>query len=126
MSVKAALRAPGGWVVLRNDRKQWELPGGRIDVTDSSLKDTVRRECLEELGVSVDVKELCGSWLFEVIPGRRVVIVCFAATAHIAMSDVVISDEHDRVRIATEPELDDLDLHIGYRRAVEIAKRYTG
>lgn len=36
-------------VVLRNERDEWELPGGRLDATDASPEAALRRECAEEL-----------------------------------------------------------------------------
>lgn len=120
VSVKAALGCGERWVLLRNERDEWELPGGQVDPTDASLQDVVRRECVEELGLHVDVGELVDSWIFEVIPGRRVVIVCFAAWVG---SDAapIISDEHTAVGLFAIDELDELKLPDGYRRAIDKA-----
>lgn len=117
VSVKAALRCGDKWVLLRNDRSEWELPGGRIDPGDSSLEEAVRRECREELGLDVEVGELVDSWLFEVLPGRRVVIVCYAATA-VDGARPVISPEHTAVSLVATDQLDNIALPIGYARAI--------
>ena len=120
VSVKAALRCGDAWVLVRNDRGEWELPGGRIDPGDESLQAVVRRECLEELGVDVQVGSLIDSYLFEVIAGRRVVIVCFEATAP-ADATFVVSDEHDAVGLFAFSELADANLPDGYRAAISKA-----
>jgi len=120
VSVKAALRCGERWVLLRNDRNEWELPGGRVDATDATLQEVVRRECREELGVDVQVGELIDSYLFEVIPGRRVTIICYAATVPVDdASTLMISDEHRAVGLFTTDELDALVLPSGYRRSIE-------
>ena len=119
VSVKAALRCGDRWVLLRNQRDEWELPGGRIDRDDADLRQVVRRECREELGVDVLVGELVDAYLFEVITGRRVTIICFAATVEsAAVEQLSISTEHEAVGLFTTVELDDLVLPVGYRNAI--------
>lgn len=120
VSVKAALRCGDKWVLLRNDRNEWELPGGRIDEVDRSLEDVVRRECQEELGIDVAIGELVTSYLFEVVPGRRVTIICFAARVA-SGTELVISDEHCDVGLFAFDELDDIALPAGYRDAIATA-----
>ena len=44
--------------VRKNGLERWVLPGGGQDAGEA-LTTTVRRECLEELGIHVDVGELC-------------------------------------------------------------------
>ncbi len=120
--MKAALRCGDKWVLLRNDRNEWELPGGRIDHGDASLEDVVRRECREELGLNVEVGELIDAYLFEVIPGRRVTIVCFAAHVDAsAEAQLRLSDEHNAVGLFATAELADLALPTGYRQAIDRA-----
>lgn len=118
VSVKAALRCGDRWVLLRNERDEWELPGGRIDSADGSLRAVVERECREELGLDVIVGDLVDTWLFEVVPGKRVVIICFAAEADPSV-EPVISDEHNAVGLFATEELAALNLPDGYRRAIQ-------
>jgi len=120
VSVKAALRCDDRWVLLRNERNEWELPGGRVDASDATLQNVVRRECREELGVDVDVGPLVDAYVFEVVPGRRVTIICFAASV---ADDAVltISHEHNEVGLFSTAELGGLDLPEGYRGAIEKA-----
>ena len=55
VSVKGVLFAPSGEVVLLlNEREQWELPGGRIELGEYSTN-CLAREILEELDVRVEV-----------------------------------------------------------------------
>ena len=122
VSVKAALRSSGRWVLLKNDRDEWELPGGQVDPGDVSLQDVVRRECLEELGLAVVVGGLVDSWLFEVVPGKRVVIICYEAS--VAEGGVPeLSDEHTAVGLFTVDELSTIPLPDGYRQAIERCDR---
>lgn len=118
--MKAALRCGDQWVLLRNERDEWELPGGQIDDADSSLRATLHRECREELGVDVSIGALVDSWIFQVLPDKRVVIVCFAATIS-ASAQVSLSEEHTAVGLFSLNELLGLPLPDGYRKAIELA-----
>ncbi|MFV2039389.1 MAG: NUDIX domain-containing protein, partial [Acidimicrobiales bacterium] len=50
VSVKGVLGWGDRYVVLRNERGEWELPGGRLEPSDRSLGGALRREMVEELG----------------------------------------------------------------------------
>ncbi len=80
VSIKGILIEPGGAVVLAlNDRNEWELPGGRLEIGESPEVCLVR-EFQEELSVAVRVDELLDTYLFEVIPGKHVFIVTYACS----------------------------------------------
>lgn len=43
---------------IKHDHEYWVFPGGGVDDTDKSLEDGLKRECMEELGVEVEVGDL--------------------------------------------------------------------
>lgn len=43
---------------IKAEQEYWVFPGGGIEETDISNKEALKRECLEELGVEIEVKEL--------------------------------------------------------------------
>jgi len=43
---------------FKNGHEYWVFPGGGIDDTDKSLEEGLKRECLEELGVVIEVGDL--------------------------------------------------------------------
>lgn len=69
--------ASGEVVLLMNERDEWELPGGRIEIGESP-RQCVEREIREELDVAVSAGELLDSYLFEVVPGKHVFIETYA------------------------------------------------
>jgi ADP-ribose pyrophosphatase YjhB (NUDIX family) len=70
-------RADGRVLVCRNERGEWELPGGRPEVGEL-FQDCVRREIAEETGLHAGVDRVLGVRSFEVVPGSWVDVVAYA------------------------------------------------
>lgn len=116
VSIKGVFRTPSGEVVLlMNERDEWELPGGRIELGETP-QECVEREISEELSLSVVAEELLDTYLFEVIPEKYVFIVTYGCSLKSPFIPR-ISDEHKR--IGTFPP-DQLPLHLprGYRSSI--------
>ena len=43
---------------VREGQEYWVFPGGGVEETDKTLEDGLKRECLEEIGVVVEVGDL--------------------------------------------------------------------
>jgi uncharacterized damage-inducible protein DinB len=94
--VKGVFCAPDGRVVLlKNEREEWELPGGRIEDGETPAG-CLAREVEEELGVRVRVGAPLDSYLFEVVPGKTVFIVTHACTLEDGFVPV-LSHEHKEI-----------------------------
>ncbi|AKZ63531.1 NUDIX hydrolase [Herbaspirillum hiltneri N3] len=119
VSVKGVLLTPHGDVVLLlNERNEWELPGGRIELGESSTE-CLAREIREELDLQVDVGAPVDTYLFEVIPGKHVFIATYRCTLTGPYAPVV-SHEHKRVG-AFPPHALPVNLPDGYRRSIQAA-----
>lgn len=100
VSIKGVLILPGKEVVLAlNSRDEWELPGGRIEVEETS-ECCLEREFWEELSVNIYVKAIIDTYLFEVVPRKHVFIATYGCDVLDGFNPVV-SNEHER--IATFP-----------------------
>ena len=77
VSVKGVLVAANHVALARNDRGEWELPGGRLDPEDASPEHAVIREISEELGIQVTVSGILDSYVFEPVPGELRLIVTY-------------------------------------------------
>jgi 8-oxo-dGTP pyrophosphatase MutT (NUDIX family) len=117
VSVKGVVGWDGRYVVLRNRRGEWELPGGRLEPTDVDLPAAVRRELREELGLDVAVGWPVDTWIYDVAD-RRVVIVSYHCTAP-RPEQLTISDEHTDVGLLTLDELRRSIIPAGYLRTIE-------
>lgn len=116
VSVKGVLRAPAGEVVLLlNEREEWELPGGRIELGESSTE-CLAREIAEELNVEVKVGAPLDTYLFEVVPGKHVFIATYDCTL-VGAFEPALSHEHKRLGLFA-PDALPANLPEGYRASI--------
>ncbi|GAU71131.1 NUDIX hydrolase [Streptomyces sp. NBRC 110611] len=114
-------------LLLENERGEWELPGGRLEIVaqsgqpaDENPESAVERELLEETGWKVKAGTLIegGVWVYEPIPGRRVLIVTYGCTVLNPEQEPVLSHEHKKVGLFTEQEVPGLTMPDGYKRSI--------
>ncbi|RON58494.1 NUDIX hydrolase [Pseudomonas frederiksbergensis] len=116
VSIKGVLQSPEGLIVLMlNERDEWELPGGRIELGETAA-DCLAREISEELDVEVEVGEPLDSYLFEVIPGKHVFISTYRCQL---LGGFVpkVSHEHKEIGLF-DPEDLPANLPRGYRDSI--------
>jgi mutator protein MutT len=116
VSIKGVVFVGERVVLLKNEREEWELPGGRLEAGESPPICVVR-EIREELAIDVRAAELLDCWLYEVLPGREVVIVTYGCR-YDGDGVVRMSDEHSAVGQFDLAEIDGLPMPEGYRRSI--------
>jgi 8-oxo-dGTP pyrophosphatase MutT (NUDIX family) len=116
-SIKGVLLVDRQVLLVKNSRDEWELPGGRIDKGEDYAQ-TVSREFAEELSLNVAIRAPIDSYLFEVIPGRRVLIVTYGCTL-VGEFRPALSHEHTEHCLWPVERLSELNLPAGYRRSIE-------
>jgi 8-oxo-dGTP pyrophosphatase MutT (NUDIX family) len=104
-------------VLLKNERDEWELPGGRLEAGEDPAA-CVAREIREELAIAVTVETLLDCWLYEVLPGQEVVIVTYGCRLD-GHDEIEISAEHKEVGLFSPEALAELPMPEGYRRSVK-------
>ena len=119
VSIKGVLQTPQGQVVLMlNERDEWELPGGRIELGETA-PECLAREIAEELDVQVSVGEPLDSYLFEVIPDKYVFISTYRCQL-LGGFMPTISHEHKEIGLF-EPTQLPANLPKGYRESIDKA-----
>ena len=65
ISVKGIVFEDGKVWLRKNEREEWELPGGKLD-QDEQPTETVVREMKEELGFEVTISDLVHAHLYQI------------------------------------------------------------
>lgn len=117
VSMKAVVvDSEGSIPLLMNERDEWELPGGKLELGEEP-ESCLRRELHEELGVSVSLGNLIDCWVYEVRPAVSVLIVTYSA---IVPSDATmkVSREHKSLALFAVDEIAPLRMPAGYKRSI--------
>jgi len=126
VSVKGVVEINGRVPLLRNERSEWELPGGRLDLGED-LEATAEREVLEELGISVQCRALVDAWTYCPAGGAAtVVIVVFdrvPRTPLAATRSLTWSSEHSEARWFDVASLANVEMPEPYKRSIARAAR---
>ncbi|MEX2200625.1 MAG: NUDIX domain-containing protein [Dongiaceae bacterium] len=116
VSIKGVLLIEGRVVLLKNERDEWELPGGKLDPGETP-EACVVREIEEELGLTVEGVAILDSWVYEIRPELRVLIVTYRCRL-LKPASPRLSHEHRELGLFAPDELDPLVMPAGYRRSI--------
>src|SRR6266540_3419005 len=116
VSCKGVVVVDGRVLLARNERDEWELPGGKLEVGEQP-EDCVAREISEESGWPVTTGPILDAWLYHIFEGRDVLIVTYGCHTN-ATSAPTVSSEHSELGLFTETEVAGLHMPDGYKRSV--------
>lgn len=116
VSIKGVVFIDGRVVLLKNERDEWELPGGRLEAGEDPTV-CVAREIREELAIDVGVCEILDCWLYDIQNRHEVVIVTYGCR-YDGDGAVTMSHEHKAVGLFTVAEIAALPMPEGYRRSI--------
>ncbi|GAA4640551.1 NUDIX hydrolase [Actinoallomurus vinaceus] len=117
VSVKGVVLDPADRVLLlRNERDEWELPGGKLELGESP-EACVAREILEEASWPVTIAAILDSWDYHIAPGADVLIVTYGCELT-TDRPLRVSDEHAEAALFREPEVSGLRMPDGYKRSI--------
>lgn len=117
VSIKGVLDVGGRIVLLRNDRDEWELPGGKLEPGEDP-RACVEREMLEELNVRTTATRLLDVWLYDILGKVEVLVVTFAMQPLGADTVLHISDEHRELGLFSPDAIGALHMPEGYKRSI--------
>jgi 8-oxo-dGTP pyrophosphatase MutT (NUDIX family) len=116
VSVKGVVIRAGRVVLLENERDEWELPGGKLEPFELP-EACVAREISEELRLQVEAARLLDTWVYEIAPEVRVLIVTYGCS-EIGGADAVKSHEHKQLRWFPLAEVSALRMPEGYKTSI--------
>lgn len=121
ISIKGVVLFNDKIVLLKNEREEWELPGGRIEL-DETPQETVKREIKEELNLDVVVGDIIDAWMYDIGNKGNVFIVSYMCKlSEENVSNIQISDEHKEIGWFDINEIDNISLPKGYVSTIKKA-----
>lgn len=116
LSVKGVVVQDGRVLLLENERGEWELPGGKLELGEDPQRCVVR-EIAEETGWQVTVGPILDCWQYHIRANCDVVIVTYGC--HFAGDrPPVVSSEHKQARLFGLADVPGLNMPTGYKRSV--------
>jgi ADP-ribose pyrophosphatase YjhB (NUDIX family) len=116
VSIKAVIIRDGKVLLLRNERDEWELPGGKLEIGEDP-PDRLREEIAEECGWSATIGPILDAWQYHIRDGIDVLIVTYGAEAS-TTGPPMLSNEHKQVGLFREDEIAQLRMPEGYKRSI--------
>jgi 8-oxo-dGTP pyrophosphatase MutT (NUDIX family) len=116
VSVKGVVIRDGKVILLRNERDEWELPGGKLELSESP-EQCLAREMAEELGLVIEPERTLNSWIYTIVPGVDVLIVTYGCLES-SLNEAVLSDEHKELRWFPLAGVDTLKMPEGYKASI--------
>ena len=91
MGVKSIIIKDNKYLDLIKPNGDSDLPGGRVEPGEN-LKDSLRREILEETGLEVEIKEPVARWSFK--KNSKLIVIGVTYLCEYLGGEVKLSDEH--------------------------------
>ena len=117
VSIKGVIISESATVLLKNERDEWELPGGKLELGETP-EDCVVREIQEELSLRTQVSTILDSWVYAIAPGTNVLIVTYGCIPLEGLSCLVCSHEHKQLQVFPLSEVPSLNMPEGYKRSI--------
>ncbi|WP_431889793.1 NUDIX hydrolase [Nocardiopsis alba] len=116
VSVKGVVIRDDKVLLLGNERDEWELPGGKIEVRRTP-EECLAWEVEEETGWPVEVAKILDSWTYHITQDRHVFIVTYSCNVD-SHAPVAVSSEHKEAGLFIEDEAPGLPMPEGYKHSV--------
>lgn len=104
-------------LLLKNERDEWDLPGGKVS-NDFSATDCLLREIREETNLDVKIIGIKGTNIYQVFRWIRVFVIYYECKLISPKKDFEISVEHFDGKFFKIQDIEKLPMYEGYRKAI--------
>lgn len=119
VSIKGVIIHENEILLLKNEREEWELPGGKLEPHET-LEDCLIREIKEETNLVVTVERFLKPYIYNIANLIPVLILPFHCRCK-NFDDILISHEHKEIGTFNVLHLDRINLPIGYQNTIRAA-----
>lgn len=116
VSIKGVAIVENKVVLLKNERDEWELPGGKLEAEEVPER-CCEREILEETGLQSRVSTLLDCWVYRIF-SVDVVIITYGCQVTSSSAALQLSNEHKELRLFARDGLQAIPIPQGYLRAI--------
>lgn len=116
VSVKGVAFQRGQVLLLENEREEWELPGGKLELEELPTE-CLAREVREESGWDCTVEDLLHCWLYHIKPEVDVFVVAYGCRV-LSNEPPQVSTEHQQARLWPLSDVPDLRMPEDYKIAI--------
>lgn len=117
VSIKGVVVVGGKVVLLKNEREEWELPGGRIELGETP-EQCVAREIAEETQITVATGPILDSWMYYIAPADKHVLIVTYGCHPLGDTVPVLSHEHKELGLFAPEDVPGLPMPSGYQQSV--------
>ncbi|MFD6160594.1 NUDIX domain-containing protein [Nocardia sp. NPDC060256] len=117
ISVKGVVVRDGQVLLLKNEREEWELPGGRIEPNETP-EECVAREITEETQWPVTTGPILDSWIYYISSVEKHVFIVTYGCYPDTDAEPILSHEHKEVGLFGADEVAGLNMPEGYKRSI--------
>ena len=117
VSVKGVVVRAGLVLLLRNERDEWELPGGKLELGEDPAR-CAEREIVEEVGWKVTAGPLIDAWQYHIADRADVLVLTYGCYPETGNGEPAVSHEHKEVRLFTRAAAAELRMPCGYKRSI--------
>lgn len=116
VSIKGVVMQSGEVLLLKNERDEWELPGGKLDPGETP-EECVAREINEEVAISGTTGPILDSWVYRIKPGTTVLVITYGFNPD-PFEKITKSPEHKEAKLFPIAKVPNLNMPEPYKRSI--------
>ena len=109
-------------ILLKNERNEWDLPGGKLKKKEK-VRDCLVREIEEELSILVQPHRLLNALTIRVMNTVEVFVVIYSCLTHASIDQLRISEESFEIGTFTIEQLNEIPLPQTYKETIKQAHK---